>query len=220
MHDAAPRATVSRMTLRERHVIDAFKLLTGPFVLACMAAFGRWDSMAAWLYLALHGTYGVLWVLKSRIFGDRQWERPLTVVRGLQLSVGLAGYWVAPFLITQRGVAVRPQLAAACVALFGFGVFLHFAADMQKHVSLALRPGALFTDGLWSRMRNPNYFGELLIYLSFAALAQHWAPFVILGLIFAVEWAPNMLRKDRSLSRYEGFAEWRARSGILLPRVF
>ena len=91
---------------------------------------------------------------------------------------------------------------------------------MQKHVSLALRPGTLFTGGLWARVRNPNYLGELLIYLSFAALAQHWAPFVILALIFAVEWAPNMIRKDRSLARYAGFTEWRARSGILLPRLF
>ena len=208
------------MILRERGLIDGFKLLTGPFVLGCMAAFGRWDSMAAWLYLALHGTYGVLWVLKSRIFGDAQWERPLTPVRALMLSTGLAGYWLAPLLLPMRGVEVRPPLACACVAIFGLGVFLHFAADMQKHVSLALRPGTLFTGGLWARVRNPNYLGELLIYLSFAALAQHWAPFVILALIFAVEWAPNMIRKDRSLARYAGFTEWRARSGILLPRLF
>jgi steroid 5-alpha reductase family enzyme len=37
------------------------------------------------------------------------------------------------------------------------GIFLHFAADMQKHISLALRPGQLVTEGLWSRTRNPNY---------------------------------------------------------------
>ena len=206
------------MILRERHVIDAFKLLTGPFVLGCMAVFGRWGSMAAWLYLGLHGTYGVLWVVKSRLFGDAQWERPLTARRAAMLSTGLAGYWVAPLLLTWRGVALAPPLAGLCVALFGVGVFLHFAADMQKHVSLALRPGALFTDGLWSRIRNPNYLGELLIYISFAALSQHWAPFLILGAIFAVEWMPNMLRKDRSLARYPEFAEWRARSGLLWPR--
>ena len=36
-----------------------------------------WDNVLAWIYLALHGTYGVLWILKSRYFGDLAglWER-------------------------------------------------------------------------------------------------------------------------------------------------
>ena len=44
----------------------------------------------------------------------------------------------------------------AWVALGVFGVFLHFAADMQKHTSLRLRPGVLLTvacDGVLERYR-------------------------------------------------------------------
>ena len=90
---------------------------------------------------------------------------------------------------------------------------------MQKHMKLSLAPG-LITDGLWSRVRNPNYLGELLIYAGFSALAMHWAPFVVLALFVAVIWIPNMLRKDKSLSRYPKFAEWKKRSWLFIPPMW
>lgn len=206
--------------LRERHIIDTFKLSTGPFVLVCMATFHRWSCYSAWLYLAMHGTYGVLWVAKSRIFPDKTWERPLRAGRGAVMVFGLLSYWVAPLLLAFRGTESSPVLAGGCVAAFGAGVFLHFAADMQKHVELALRPGQLMTGGLWRRTRNPNYLGELLIYGSFAALSQQVAAYVVLALAFLVEWLPNMRRKDRSLARYPEFAAYRARTALLIPWVF
>jgi len=205
---------------RERHVIDAFKIGTGPFVLTCMAVFHRWDSESAWLYLAMHGMYGVLWVLKGRIFPDRSWEQRLRARRGAFLVVGLASYWLAPFLLTARGHEAAPALGGACVAAFGAGVFLHFTADMQKHIQLALRPGYLITGGLWRRVRNPNYLGELLIYLSFAALSQQLAAFVVLAVAVAAEWLPKMRKKDASLARYPEFAAYRARTALLIPWVF
>jgi steroid 5-alpha reductase family enzyme len=205
--------------LRERHVIDGFKLATGPVVLAMLLSTDAGDRLAPWIYLAVHGTYGVLWALKSRLFGDRQWERPLRPFRALMLVTGLAGYWVAPALLVFRDADAPVPYLAGCVALFGLGVFLHFAADMQKNTSLALRPGVLITEGLWGRTRNPNYPGELFIYASFASLSLHWAPFVVFGLVIAIEWVPNMRRKDASLSRYPEFAAYRARSGLLFPRL-
>jgi protein-S-isoprenylcysteine O-methyltransferase Ste14 len=90
---------------------------------------------------------------------------------------------------------------------------------MQKHTALKLHPG-LITDGLWSRTRNPNYFGELLIYLGFGLLAMHWLPLLVLGLIVAAYWIPNMRKKDRSLSRYPGFAAYRERTKLFIPFLF
>lgn len=205
--------------LRERHVIDLFKGATAPFVLAVMAYTSAWSRYDAWLYLAIHGMYGVLWVTKSRVFGDRQWERPLTPLRAAMLTAGLLGYWVGPVVMLAKPQDAPPWLVGAVVALFGAGVFLHFAADMQKHMAMTLRPGVLLTDGLWARTRNPNYLGELCIYAAFASLSRHPAPFVLFAFVIGVEWVPNMRRKDASLSRYPAFAGWRARTGLILPRI-
>ena len=85
-----------------------------------------------------------------------------------------------------------------------------------------LKPG-LFFDGLWARSRNPNYFGELLIYLSFVLMPfvdvqgrigwERWLPIVALLAFVSLVWVPNMKRKNRSLSRYPEFADYKARSG-------
>jgi len=206
--------------LRERHIIDFFKGATAPFVLALMAATATWDRADAWVYLGLHGTYGVLWVVKSRVFGDRNWERPATLFRGVLLVTGLLGYWAAPVLVCLADSAAPAWLLGLCTAVFGGGVFLHFASDMQKHMHLTHRRGVLLTDGLWARTRNPNYLGELLIYVSFTALSRHWLPLLLFASVVAMEWIPNMLRKDRSLARYPEFAAWKARSGLLFPRLW
>jgi protein-S-isoprenylcysteine O-methyltransferase Ste14 len=107
-----------------------------------------------------------------------------------------------------------------CVSINILGIFLHFVTDMQKYTSLKLRPETLITTGMMSRVRNLNYFGELLIYLSLGLLAMHWIPILILGLFILIYWVPNMHRKDESLSRYSGFEAYRKRSKWFIPFLF
>ncbi|NES73102.1 MAG: steroid 5-alpha reductase, partial [Okeania sp. SIO2D1] len=76
------------------------------------------------------------------------------------------------------------------------------------------------TEGLFARCRNTNYLGEAFIYLSFAMLAQHWLPYLIIGAFAAGVWIPNWLKKDKSLSRYPEFAEYQANSGLIIPQLF
>ena len=136
---------------------------------------------------------------------------------GLGIWCVLSAYWVAPWINVSREVQPPPWYYGLAVAVYAFGVFFHFASDMQKHAHIQARTGTLLQTGLWARCRNPNYFGELLIYSGFCMLAMHWAPFVVLGGIVCGMWIPNMIRKDRSLSRYPEFAAWRKRSGLFVP---
>jgi len=206
--------------MKQRHFIDSHKAATGLFVLALLAVYDQWDNPTAWVYLALHGTYGLLWVLKSRIFPDKQWEQPTSLAYGLVIWAGLSLYWIAPWLMTSQNVQAPPWYLGLCIAIYAVGVFWHFASDMQKTMFLKLKPGHLMSDGLWSRLRNPNYFGELLIYLGFGLLAMHWAPLIVILLFVLIVWLPNMRRKDRSLARYPDFASYKARSKLFLPFVF
>jgi len=205
--------------MKQRHFIDPHKGITAVAVLVLMAVYRQWENPTAWVYLALHGSYGVLWVLKSRNFGDRQWDQPTGLGYGLVILGGLTLYWIAPWLLAARAIQAPPWYLGICVSLYAFGVFFHFASDMQKHTALKLGSG-LITDGLWSRCRNPNYFGELLIYLGFGLLAMHWVPLLVIALFVAAVWIPNMRRKDRSLARYPQFAAWKARTKLFIPFVW
>lgn len=205
--------------MKQKHFIDSHKGATSLFVLALIMYNERWNQSTLWMYLATHGLYGVLWVMKSRFFPDRQWEQECSWGYGIYIWAGLSLYWITPYLICRYQVEAPLWYQAGCVFLFGMGVFWHFVSDMQKSVHLSLKSG-LLTTGLWSKTRNPNYFGELLIYLGFGLLAYTWAwvPLCVLSLFMMIIWIPNMRKKDKSLSRYPEFEEYRKQSGFLFPK--
>ncbi|HEY9883970.1 MAG TPA: DUF1295 domain-containing protein [Thermosynechococcaceae cyanobacterium] len=203
--------------MKIKHAINLHKGLTAAIVVGLMLAYQNF-TLGPWIYLALHGSYGFLWLLKDRLYPDKQWEQVIPLGTGVFTFALLGLYWVPPFLLISRGTVPPLPLVAGAIALNILGVFLHFVSDAQKYYTLKYRAG-LITEGLFARCRNTNYLGEVLIYLSFALLAQHWLPFAILALFISLVFVPNMLKKDRSLSRYPDFATYQARSGLLLPQL-
>ena len=77
--------------------------------------------------------------------------------------------------------------------------------------------GTLLTEGLWGLSRNPNYLGELCIYLGFTLLPMHWLPLSALAVVVVAVWIPNMRRKDKSLSRYPEFAAYKSKTKLIIP---
>ncbi len=207
--------------MKQKHFIDSHKGATAFFILFCMFFFNRYQSNTLWVYLATHGTYGFLWIWKSRVFPDKQWESECSIWYGLYIWLGLSLYWITPFLIAYYDIQAPAWLLGIAVMSFGFGVFLHFASDMQKHIQLSLQPG-LFTDGLWAKNRNPNYLGEFLIYAGFGSLAYTlaWVPFLVLLLFMGVVWIPNMNKKDQSLARYPQFESYQKQSKKIFPMIW
>ncbi len=204
--------------MKIKHPINLHKATTFIFVLALMVAYQNF-TLGPWVYLALHGTYGILWLLKDRIYPDKQWEEEIPVLQGIIGFVIVCLYWVAPYILISSGTEPPIPLVAAAISLNIFGVFLHYSSDAQKYYTLKYKRG-LITEGFFARCRNTNYLGEMSIYLSLAMLAQHWLPFLILGALVAGVWIPNWLKKDKSLSRYPEFAEYQANSGLIIPQIF
>jgi steroid 5-alpha reductase family enzyme len=203
--------------MKIKHAINWHKFLTFLIILGLMAFYNDF-ALLAWIYLALHGTYGLMWLIKDRLYPDQQWEKEISVVMGIFTFIVLGLYWVAPFIIISGNVTTTAPLISVAIAINIIGVLLHYGSDAQKYFTLKYREG-LITEGFFSRSRNPNYLGEILIYLSFALLAQHWLPFLILGGFVAGIFIPNMRKKDQSLSRYPEFDAYKANSGLLLPKL-
>jgi protein-S-isoprenylcysteine O-methyltransferase Ste14 len=204
--------------MKLKHPINAHKGLTALVILAMMAVYQNF-STGPWIYLALHGGYGVLWLLKDRIYPDQRWDAEISVALGVSTFLFLGSYWVAPWLLISRGVQPTGWLLAIAIFFNLLGVFLHYTSDAQKYFTLKYQPG-LITDGFFARCRNTNYLGELFIYGSFALLSLHWLPWLILGAFAIGVFWPGMRQKDQSLSRYPDFAQYRLQSGFLLPKVW
>ena len=186
------------------------------------------DNTTIWIYLGLHGTYGILLVLKSFIFPDKTWDQKTNFAYGLVILSGLSLYWIAPIIIVSCNHIlefdpnfIHPNTyIALCISMYIFGVFLHFVSDMQKYIYLKLNPGNLITTEMFSKIRNVNYFGELLIYLGFSLLAMDFAPLIVILLFFIVIWMPNMSKKDTSLSKYENFEKYKSKTSKFFPFIY
>ena len=204
--------------LKAAWVINLQKGGTLPFVLGLMWAFDNW-SATAWTYAALHGSYGLCWLLKDRVFPDPNWEKRVTFGGAVMMwAGGLALYWIAPVLIVTQRIEASAPLRAVATILYVLGVVTMMGSDAQKHFVLLARRG-LITTGFFARVRHPNYLGEMMLYGTFALLAQHWAPWAVLAWIWLGVFLPNILRKEASMSRYPEWAAYRARSGLLLPSL-
>ena len=182
----------------------------------------RNDSLAAWVYLALQGSYGLVWFIKDMAFPDPNWQRRITIAGGFNAFLGVLGwYWLFGWLLIS-GVSdpdyPLPEGAwfALCISLCILGCTIMIAADAQKYFTLRARKG-LITDGMFRYVRHPNYLGEMLVYGSFALMVWHWLPLLVLAWVWIGIFAVNMILKEASLSRYPGWAAYRRRTGWLLP---
>ena len=93
--------------MKLKYPVNLHKGMTAPVVVSMMIYFQNF-STSAWVYLALHGSYGVLWLLKDRIFPDKQWEENVSVLYGIFVFLMLGLYWIAPFMLISSGTVTPP----------------------------------------------------------------------------------------------------------------
>ncbi len=208
--------------LKMAWVINFQKGATLPFVLLLMWAYQEF-SVAAWAYAGLHGSYGLIWLLKDRTMPDPNWEKRVTFGGAFMSFAAVLGpYWIAPFLLISNVLGPdRPDPPALrigiAILVYAVGLVLMMASDAQKYFTLQVRRG-LITTGLFARIRHPNYLGEMMIYGSFALLVGHWLPWLVLVFVWFSVFATNIAHKEASMSRYPEWEAYRRRSGLLLPR--
>jgi protein-S-isoprenylcysteine O-methyltransferase Ste14 len=204
-------------------VINFQKGGTFLFIGLMMLLYGN-NSPAAWLYLALHGSYGFVWLLKDVCFPDPRWQQRVTVAGGLvSFFTVLAWYWLIGWLLVSGTVdptypLAEPAWFALCVSLCILGSVIMMVADAQKYYTLKVQRG-LIRDGIHRYIRHPNYLGEMMIYGSFALLVWHWIPALILAFIWSALFAVNMIMKEGSLARYSDWADYKKRSWWLIPYI-
>ena len=203
--------------MKLNQIINLHKGLT-VFVVAGLMMFFKNYSIASWVYLSLHGTYGILWLLKEKIFPDPYFKEKINLVTSITGFIFLGSYWIAPFILISSQKSVSYPIIAASISINIIGVFLHFASDAQKYFTLQIKK-ELIKDGFFKNIRNTNYLGEILIYLSFATLSMSYIPFAILALFFFGVFLPRMKKKDKSLTKYASFKEYKRISGLLLPKL-
>ena len=78
--------------MKQKHFIDFHKGITFIYILALINYYDASSNITIWIYLGLHGTYGILWVLKSLIFPDK-WEHYKSIIPYKEQSNFVKAYY-------------------------------------------------------------------------------------------------------------------------------
>ena len=104
-------------------VINVQKAGTAPFIAGLMWWYGN-TTIAAWVYLGLHGSYGLSWLIKDLALPDRGWQQRVTFGGAVMSFLLVLGpYWVMPWLLIS-GV-LGPDHSQPTAVLMVACIFLH-----------------------------------------------------------------------------------------------
>lgn len=206
----------------ELTAINAAKVLTIGLLLAFAALYGVRD-MRQVVYLSLHISYCLWWLLEQWCFPERRRQLftdrvgPFRFTAAL-LFIGVL-YSLPGWLAFLNPQPISFVTVAVALGLYSFGGWINTSADVQKMTAKAMGAG-LVSDGIWRGVRHVNYLGDLLRYLSFAVVAgQAWA-YLVPALVLLI-YVQRIADKERRMAaKYPEFAAYEGRSSRLLPGLW
>ena len=155
------------------------------------------------------------------------------VVMGVTQGEPEMAGWAFFMLIIVGSLSYIPALAMGDLSfgwLDGLALFVGVAAtlieliaDEQMRAFVRQRtPGAHMESGLWRYSRHPNYFGEMLFWISLwlfalaAAPAYWWTGIGVLAMLLMFVFASIPMMDTRSRERRPGYADYEARTSSLI----
>ncbi|PLZ09245.1 DUF1295 domain-containing protein [Fischerella thermalis] len=214
-------ANAEKSGLTALTAINIAKVLTIVLLLIYGFVFGIHDFRQV-IYLCLHVSYCLWWLLEQWLFPQRRqiFSEPVGI-GGLILSLLFVGafYSLPGYLAFTNPVPLSAIATAVALPLYIFGTLINATADIQKLT--AKQYGAeLVRDDIWRFSRNINYFGDLLRYLSFAVVAGSVWAYLVPAVILII-YLQRVSQKEQSMSvKYTNYADYQKSSSRLIPFVW
>nr|CCC89617.1 conserved hypothetical protein [Trypanosoma congolense IL3000] len=204
--------------LKAAHVINFQKGGTIFLCLWMMKKSGNYSATAI-TYTALHGGYGLCWLLKEAVFPDPKWQKRVTLGGGLAMLITVLGpYWYIAYNAIMKRAENSSGTLCGTIIVFLIGLVMMMCSDCQKYFVLKEREG-LITDGFFSRIRHPNYLGEMMIYGAFGYLSRNVGSAGVLAWVWIGLFLPFMAQKEMRMSRHKEWKAYKRRTGFLWPAI-
>jgi steroid 5-alpha reductase family enzyme len=204
---------------------NTMALVTGVFVWDGVLG-ARTAVVGAMVIVYLLRMNWVLFVWSGQTAVDKL-DRTTPTVGKLALPVVLANTVGWAYCLPLHFAVQRPGplglLDVAAIGVYAVGTVFHLGSDLQKR-RFKLRSdtgGLLLHSGFWSLSRHPNYFGDFLIYVSFAVLGGSvwgWAA----PLANLLQYVFDAIPKNERWAAERYGAEWEsytARTKAFVPYV-
>jgi protein-S-isoprenylcysteine O-methyltransferase Ste14 len=178
-------------------------------------------SKGAYIYLSLHGSYGLIWLLKDITFPDKSMHVKTCLLPAGALVTLLLLYWCMGFEMMLGWGIQEPSNGRifVCFFLYSFGLIFMLCTDLQKYLILQYKKG-LITNYFLASNRNTNYLGEIMIYFSFALIVGRLECYLLLIFVWMTFFVGRIYLKEKSLQKKEGFDIYKNNSYIILFKFF
>jgi len=178
-------------------------------------------SLGAWVYLALHGSYGIVWFIKDMVFPDKGFRLKVDLICAVMVGSILLLYWHIAFLMVSGKANQNPSPVRifCCIFMYVIGLVLMICTDLQKYMTLKYKKG-LIDEHFLAINRNTNYFGEVLLYCSFAFLVNEYQAFINLAIVWVTVFVSRIHIKEESLKKKDGYQKYSNNSYLLLFKFF
>lgn len=202
-----------------RHLVNFQKGATGVIMFLLMQYYSNFN-LGCWVYLSLHGTYGLIWLLKDFSFPDKTFNKSVSFFSLISTCAMLILYLYPTYLMAS-GVGIQhpsgPRIAL-CVFLDVIGTGIMLVADCQKYYTLKYKQ-VLIDNGVFKYTRSPNFLGEILIYLSFVVCAGVLEAYLLYFTIWVVILGSFISLKERSNAKKKGWEKYKNHSWVLFPKL-
>jgi steroid 5-alpha reductase family enzyme len=149
-----------------------------------------------------------------------------TVVTGFPtMQLVLGSLPLVPALVRGDNAFGVLDIVAAVVLAVALAIETIADEQLRAFVRADQPPGAILSTGLWSRIRHPNYLGELGIWLGlflFGLAADPgwwWTGIGFVAMLSMFVFASIPMLDERSIERRPGYADHMAKVPALLPRL-
>ena len=203
------------------HIIVNFQKASTIIIMYLLMIYFNNFSKGAYIYLSLHGSYGLIWFMKDILFPDKTMHVKTCILPALALITLLFLYWCIGFEM-MCGLGIQSPSNGrmfSCFFIYIFGVILMICTDFQKYIILSFKKG-LISNYFLAWNRNTNYLGEIFIYFSFALIVGRLECYLLLIFVWLSFFVGRIYIKERSLSKKEGYEKYKKNSYIILFKFF
>ena len=123
-------------------IVNLQKSLTIIIMYLLMRYFNNY-SKGAYIYLSLHGSYGLIWLLKDMTFPDKSMHVKTCFLPACALITLLLLYWCIGFEM-MYGLGIQEPSNGrifSCFFIYSFGLIFMLCTDLQKYLILKYKYG-------------------------------------------------------------------------------
>ena len=210
------------LQVAELTAINLAKVITILCLLALALIYGIHDQRQV-IYLCLHISYCVWWLLEQWLFPQRRQQifaDKIGVITFLIFLLFIGVFYALPGYFAFINLnPITYSTVAAALPLYIFGSLINTSADVQKMTAKSMGAG-LVKNGIWRFLRHVNYFGDLMRYTSFSVVSGSLWAFLLPIVIFLL-YLQLIIQKEQSMNvKYPDFSDYQQSSTRLIPWIW